>query len=181
MEFELQASTEAGKRMVGLSERHAAEFAATAAKYDREGKFPVDNITALRRSGLSAATVPKEFGGMGVTSIHDCFVAISRLGRAEGSTPLAFNMHLSRTMATTRALRGAIATGNVAVQKRSEDILRKIGAGEIIISVANSERGADLRTSKTLATKVNGGWRFNGTKIFATGSPAADMLSVRAR
>ena len=181
MEFELQASTQAGKRMVKLAETHAAEFAATAAKYDREGKFPVDNITALRRSGLSAATVPEKVGGMGVTSIHDCFVAMSRLGRGDGSTPLAFNMHLSRTMATTRALQRAIATGNVAVEKRSEDILRKIGAGEIIISVANSERGANLRTSKTLATKVNGGWKFNGTKIFATGSPAADMLSVRAR
>ena len=71
MEFELQASTRAGKRMVELAETHAAEFAATAAKYDREGKFPVDNITALRRSGLSAATVPEKFGGMGVTSIHD--------------------------------------------------------------------------------------------------------------
>ena len=181
MEFELQASTEPGKRMVALAEKHAVEFAVTAAKYDREGKFPVDNITALRRSGFSAATVPEEFGGMGVTSIHDCFVAMNRLGRADGSTPLAFNMHLSRTMATARALKRATATGNVALQKRSEDILKNIGTGEIIISVANSERGADLRTSKTLATKVDGGWRFNGTKVFATGSPAADMLSVRAR
>ncbi|SVE36252.1 uncharacterized protein METZ01_LOCUS489106, partial [marine metagenome] len=41
--------------------------------------------------------------------------------------------------------------------------------------------GANIRTSRTLATKVEGGWLFNGAKTFATGSPAADMLAVRAR
>tara|TARA_B100001750_G_scaffold227150_1_gene220537 strand:- start:1635 stop:2510 length:876 start_codon:yes stop_codon:yes gene_type:complete len=60
-------------------------------------------------------------------------------------------------------------------------MLKKIGAGELFITVANSERGADVRTSKTLATKTDGGWLFNGTKTFATGSPAADVLAVRAR
>jgi alkylation response protein AidB-like acyl-CoA dehydrogenase len=60
-------------------------------------------------------------------------------------------------------------------------MLRKIGAGELFITVANSEPGADVRTSKTLATKTDGGWLFNGLKTFATGSPAADLLAVRAR
>jgi alkylation response protein AidB-like acyl-CoA dehydrogenase len=60
-------------------------------------------------------------------------------------------------------------------------MLKKIGAGELFITVANSEPGADVRTSKTLATKTDGGWLFNGLKTFATGSPAADVLAVRAR
>jgi len=84
-------------------------------------------------------------------------------------------------MSTVRILRNAIASGNQVRQKRSEELLRKIGAGQLIISVANSERGANIRTSRTLATKVEGGWLFNGTKTFATGSPAADVLAVRAR
>ncbi|GIT44448.1 MAG: hypothetical protein Ct9H300mP11_23840 [Chloroflexota bacterium] len=71
--------------------------------------FPVENIKALQRSGFAPAAVPEEFGGMGVTSIHDFIVAMNRLGRAEGSTPLAFTMHLSRTMSTVRARRNAIA------------------------------------------------------------------------
>ena len=167
--------------MVELAEKHAIDFAVTAAENDRKGIFPIENITALKKSGFAAAAVPKEFGGMGVTSIYDCLVAMSRLGRAEGSTPLAFTMHLFRTMSTVRILRNAIASGNQVRQKRSEELLRKIGAGQLIISVANSERGANIRTSRTLATKVEGGWLFNGTKTFATGSPAADVLAVRAR
>jgi len=181
LDFELKALTETGKRMVELAEKHAADFAVTADEYDRKGVFPVENVTALRKSGFAAAAVPEEFGGMGVTSNHDCMVAMNRLGRAEGSTPLAFIMHLSRTLGTARALRRAIATGNQALQGRSEELLKKIGAGELIITVANSEPGANIRTSRTLATKVEGGWLFNGAKTFATGSPAADMLAVRAR
>ena len=181
MEFELKATTEAGKQMVELAEKHATDFALTAAENDRKGTFPVENIRALRKSGFAAAGVPEEFGGMGVTSIHDWIVAMNRLGRADASTPLAFTMHMSRTLATVRAWRNAIASGSEHVRVRSEEILKRIGAGQLIITVANSERGANLLTSRTLATKVDGGWLFNGAKIFATGSPAADMLSVRAQ
>ena len=181
MDFELKALTEPGKRMVDLAEEHSANFAATAAEHDREGTFPIENVTAMKKSGFSAAGVPLEFGGMGVTSVHDCIVALNRLGRGEPSTPLAYTMHLSRTLSTARALRLAIASGNQARRRRSEEMLKKIGAGELFITVANSERGADVRTSKTLATKTDGGWLFNGTKTFATGSPAADVLAVRAR
>ena len=181
MDFELKALTEPGKRMVDFAQEHSANFAATAAEHDREGTFPIENVTAMKKSGFSAAGVPVEFGGMGVTSVHDCIVALNRLGRGEASTPLAYTMHLSRTLSTARALRLAIASGNQARRRRSEEMLKKIGAGELFITVANSERGADVRTSKTLATKTDGGWLFNGTKTFATGSPAADVLAVRAR
>ncbi len=181
MDFELQASTEPGKRMVELAEKHAADFAVRAGEHDRDGTFPFENIAAMKESGFAAAAVPKEFGGMGVSSIHDCVVAVSRLGRADGATPLAFTMHLFRTLLTARALRDAVVSGNQARRKRSEELLKKIGAGELIIAVANAERGANIRTSQTLATKVEGGWLFNGVKIFATGSPAADVLAVRAR
>ena len=68
--------------MVALAEKHASDFALTAAENDLKGMFPVENIKALQRSGLAAAAVPEEFGGMGVTSIHDCVVAMNRLGRA---------------------------------------------------------------------------------------------------
>ena len=181
MDFELKALTEPGKKMVELAEKHAAGFTATALEHDRNGTFPVENFTAMKKSGFAAAGVPAEFGGLGVTSVHDCIVALNRLGRGEASTPLAYTMHLSRTLGTARALRLAIASGNQARQQRSEEMLKKIGAGELFITVANSERGADVRTSKTSATKTDGGWLFNGTKTFATGSPAADVLAIRAR
>ena len=181
MEFDLQPVSEPGRQMVELAETHAADFATRADEHDHNGTFAFENIAAMKESGFAAAAVPKEFGGLGVTSVHDCIVAMNRLGRGEGATSLAFNMHLFRTVSTVRGLRNAITSGNQARQQRLEEMLQKIGSGDLIITVANSERGADIRTSRTLATKVEGGCLFNGTKTFATGSPAADFLSVRAR
>ena len=97
--------------MVELAEKHAADFTARAAEHDREGTFPFENIAAMKKSGLAAAAVLKEFGGMGVTSNHDCVVAVSRLGRGDGATALAFSMHLFRTLLTTRTLRDAVISG----------------------------------------------------------------------
>ncbi len=181
MEFDLQPLTEPGKRMVELAEKHAEDFATRVGEHDRDGTFTIENVEAMKKSGFAAGAMPEEFGGLGLTSIHDGIVAISRLGRGDPSTALAFNMHLFRTLRMARAFRNAIATGNQARQKRLEPNLRKIGAGEMIVAVANSERGADNRTSQTLATRVDGGWLFNGTKRFATGSTAADLVAVRAQ
>ncbi len=181
MEFELLPRTEAGKRMVDLAEMHAEDFATRADEHDRNGTFGFENIEAIKKSGFAASVVPEECGGLGVTSIHDCIVAMKRLGRGDGATALAYIMHLGRSLATVRASRNATATGNQGRQQQNKEILRKIGAGELIIAVANSERGATGRTSRTLATKVDGGWIFNGAKQFATGTPAADLVAVRAR
>ncbi|MDA1128778.1 MAG: acyl-CoA/acyl-ACP dehydrogenase [Chloroflexi bacterium] len=181
MEFELQPVTEPGRQMVDLAEKHAADFATRAAEHDRDGTFAFENVVEMRNSGFVAAAVPRDLGGMGVTSVHDSIVAMSRLGRAEGSTPLAFTMHLFRTLGLVRGLQTATANGNQTRQTRLEGVLKKIGTGELVITVANSERGADIRTSRTTATRVEGGWLFNGNKTFATGSPAADLLAVRAR
>jgi len=50
---------------------------------DWEGSFPVENIEALRRSGVSGATVPPELGSFGVDSILDYVAGVIRLGRGD--------------------------------------------------------------------------------------------------
>lgn len=78
-DFPLQAKTEAGKRLVELAEKHAADFAVRADQHDRDGTYPFENIEALKESGYFAAPIPVELGGMGVESWHDLMVASSRL------------------------------------------------------------------------------------------------------
>ena len=92
---ELTAITEPGRRFVALAEEHAADFATRAAEHDRDGTFPTENFQAMQESGFLAGPVPEEFGGLGVFSIHDMGVAMSRLARGDGSCAIAANMHLT--------------------------------------------------------------------------------------
>jgi alkylation response protein AidB-like acyl-CoA dehydrogenase len=102
MDFALQPQTAAGQRFVTLAEHHAADFATRAPAHDRDGSFPFENIAALQQSGVLAACVPEEFGGLGVTSVHDTIIGLSRLGYGDGSTAIAATMHLTRPWWLTR-------------------------------------------------------------------------------
>jgi alkylation response protein AidB-like acyl-CoA dehydrogenase len=181
MDFEVMPLTPAGHRFVALAEDHARDFATRAERHDREGSFPIENIEALRRSGASGATVPAELGGLGVDSIHDYVVGVNRLGRGDGSTALAANMHIFRTWFIARAWRVAQATGAHEEAARWESLLRRIASGEVMIAAVLTEPGVDHLHLRTEATRSEGGWILNGRKSFGTGSPAADLLGILCR
>ena len=87
MDFALLPNTASGSHFVSLAEQHAADFATRADQHDREGSFPFENIEAMQRSGVMAACVPVELGGMGVESLHDAILGINRIGVGTGQRP----------------------------------------------------------------------------------------------
>lgn len=181
MDFALQPLTESGKRFVALAEQHAVDFSARAAVYDRDGSFPFEHIAAMRQSGVMAACVPEELGGLGVRSLHDYMLGMSRLGRGDGSTAIAANMHIFRPWRMTRLWEAARAAGDVAHAAGLERRLRRIGAGQLLMCACVSEAGTDILHPHLEATKTDGGWLLNGQKIFATMSPAAQLLDISFR
>lgn len=181
MDFALQPLTESGKRFVALAERHAVDFSGRAAVYDRDGSFPFEHIAAMRQSGVMAACVPEELGGLGVRSLHDYMLGMSRLGRGDGSTAIAANMHIFRPWRMTRLWEAARAAGDVAHAAGLERRLRRIGAGQLLMCACVSEAGTDILHPHLEATKTDGGWLLNGQKIFATMSPAAQLLDISFR
>src|ERR1700756_1501607 len=58
------------------------------------------------------------------------------------------------------------------------DILPRICRGEVCFAIGMSEpgSGSDLFAAKTRATKTNGGWLVNGTKIWTSNAHNADYL-----
>ena len=81
MDFELKPRTSVGERMVELAEQHAADFATRAEQHDRDNSYVAENFDLMKKSGFLAAAAPTQFGGLGVESVHDITVAISRLAR----------------------------------------------------------------------------------------------------
>jgi alkylation response protein AidB-like acyl-CoA dehydrogenase len=180
MDFSLAPITEAGKRFVEMAEEHAADFVTRADKHDREGSFPFENFEAMKQSGFLMAPVPEEFGGLGLSSVHDLGVGISRLGRGDGSTAIAVNMHLAFALIASRTLRSAREAGDEPLTALASGVLKPLGNG--VIGMCNmTEVGTDLRHPLTEATRVDGGWSISGRKTFGTLSPVANIFAVSVR
>jgi alkylation response protein AidB-like acyl-CoA dehydrogenase len=108
-------------------------------------------------------------------------LGMSRLGRGDGSTAIAANMHIFRPWRMTRLWEAAKTTGDTAYAAGLERRLHRIGAGQLLMCACVSEAGTDILHPQLAATKTAGGWLLNGQKIFATMSPAAQLLDVSFR
>jgi alkylation response protein AidB-like acyl-CoA dehydrogenase len=143
-----------------------ADIASHASRHDVEGSFVSEGVEALRAAGLLALAVPTELGGMGAT-LRQVAMFQRALAHHCGSTALASSMHQHVVSFTAwryrRGLPGAEAT------------LRRV-ADEGIVLVSTG--GADFTRPRGEATKVDGGYRVSGRKIFASQSPVGAVMST---
>jgi alkylation response protein AidB-like acyl-CoA dehydrogenase len=179
--FELLPTTEEGRHFVMLAEKHAADFALRAEKHDREGSFPFENFEELRKSGFLSGGVPRDFGGLGVSSIYEIMVAMSRLARGDASTAIASNMHVVGAAAIVRFLHRSRVTGDEKAAAVLEELLKQVGSGKVMMCFPTSEPGTDLTSPMTEAVPKQGGYVLNGRKIFGTTSPVAHLFFPTVR
>ena len=160
----------------------ATKFAARAAQWDESASFPFANFDDLRESGLLALCVPRTHGGGGADYATYMMVA-AEIGRFCGATALTWNMHISSTLWT-----GVLADGipmsdaqrSEHAARRSLHFARVVNDGAIYAQPFSegSAAAAGRAPFGTTATKVEGGWRVNGRKIFASLSGAAHYYGV---
>ena len=179
--MELHPYTEAGRSFVGIVEGHIDPFRARAAEHDAASSFPSESFDELKKSGVIAAFVPQELGGLGLASVHDWAVGLARLGRGDPSLAIALNMHLAVSRNLVQAWHGARASDDGAAAARNEAMLRAIAAGELVICATATEAGTDFLRPRTTATRTDEGWSLEGRKIFVTLSPAANLCALNVR
>ena len=160
----------------------ARVLAPRSARWDREASFPTDNYDDMRREGWLGICIPREDGGMGADFRAYCLAA-AEFGRYCGATALTWNMHVCSTLWTgllTDDLQMDEATRALHHARRKlhyENILNR-GA---VFSQPFSEGGAAAAGTVafgTTATPVEGGFRINGKKIFASLSGHADCYGI---
>ena len=178
MENDLQAKTAEGTQLVALAERHADTFAARTEQHDREGSYPFESIEALKGSAYLTAAIPRECGGLGVESVHDVVVASSRLARGDASLTIGINMHFVVTLLFARHWRMARAAGREPRTEGLASTMARLVDTNAVIAALVSEAQQDLTHPTTTAEREGDGWLINGTKIFATMSPAATILNT---
>ncbi|MES2496117.1 MAG: acyl-CoA dehydrogenase [Pseudomonadota bacterium] len=126
--------------------------------------------TLSRDIALGGATIAESQGGLG-GGAGESWVIMEALGRAVSWTP-----YLSSVVLGAGPLR--IAGGELA-----EQLLPQVAAGDIRLALAYLEpdRRNAVRPETTIAEKVDGGWRIDGTKVAALGLGDADWLLLSAR
>lgn len=153
----------------------SAEWAKRAEEYDRTGSFPFRNFQELKEEGFLRLTVPKVYGGEGLTLSQ--FLRIQEiLAQGDASTALGLGWHLGILM----KLRDARIWKEERFQRLCAEVVRD---GAMINSVATErETGSPSRGGKpvTKAVKVEGGWRIEGHKSWGTLSPILTYFLITA-
>jgi alkylation response protein AidB-like acyl-CoA dehydrogenase len=174
MDFQITADA---RELQERARRLAAEFATRAATHDREASSPMENYAALRREGFYELNVPKDRGGGGV-GLLPWSMAVEELAGGCPATALAFNMHLSIVGPLME-----IAAVPEATKSHIADLVvkqRKLIAGNFS-EPQTSGLAASHGIPATRARHVEGGYRVNGKKSFASMIEAADYCALLAR
>ncbi|KAL7270808.1 hypothetical protein RUND412_006471 [Rhizina undulata] len=144
-----------------------------AASVDSSNAFPPEMWRKLGDAGFLGITAEEEYGGLELGYQAHC-VVMEEISRASGSIGLSYAAH-SQLCINQLTLNGS------ADQK--ERFLPGLISGEKVGALAMSEHsaGSDVVSMKSTAKRVDGGWLLNGTKMWITNGPDADVIVVYAK
>jgi isovaleryl-CoA dehydrogenase len=171
MSFSLGEDIEALREM---TRRFASDvIAPRAAQIDADNVFPRELWPEMGALGLHGITAPEEFGGSAMGYLAHV-VAMEEISRASASVGLSYGAHSNLCI-------NQIARNGSAAQKAS--YLPKLISGEHLGALAMSEHGAgsDVVSMKLRAEKRNDRYILNGSKMWITNGPSADVVAVYAK
>ncbi len=147
-----------------------AKVAPRAETIDRENKFPRDLWPELGKLGLFGVTVPEKDGGAGM-GIVEQVVAIEELSRASASVGLSYGVHANLCVNQLNRF---------GTEAQKNHYLPRLLSGDWVGALAMSEpsAGSDVLAMRTRADKRNGVFVVNGSKMWITNGPVADLLIV---
>lgn len=108
---------------------------------DREARFPIETVTALREAQALSALVPEELGGAGVT-LETIAAACFELGRRCGASAMVFAMH---------QIQVACLIDHRADDAWFDDYLREVAAEQRLIASITSEVGTGGDMGRSIA------------------------------
>ncbi|WP_269584457.1 acyl-CoA dehydrogenase family protein [Roseibium sp. Sym1] len=142
---------------------------------DQDGRFDPDRWQALCDAGLTALTVPEDFGGLelSATELAEVLLCFGRLCPDSG---LGFTLasHFCST---------CIPIAKFAGPELQERLLPGLAAGSLIgaHAITEPDSGSDAFAMKTTAAREGDKYLLKGEKCFISNAPIADFCVVYAR
>jgi len=135
--------------------------------------FPKEIIPKIAQLGLLGMTLPENYGGAGANYVAYGLVC-QELEKGDSGIRSFTSVQSSLCMYPL------FAFGSEQQKKR---FLPAMAAGKIIgcFGLTEPDSGSDPASMRTTAKKIAGGWQLNGTKMWITNAPFADIAIVWAR
>ena len=147
-------------------------IAPRAREIDESNVFPRDLWPEMGELGLLGITVEEEFGGSGLGYLEHV-VAMEEISRASASVGLSYGAHSNLCVNQIRRW---------GSPNQKAKYLPALTSGEHVGALAMSEPGAgsDVMGMTTRAVRDGDHYVLNGTKMWITNAPSADVFVIYA-
>lgn len=149
------------------------EIAPLAQHIDESNQFPAPLWQKMGALGLLGITVSEEYGGSQLGYLAHV-IAMEEISRASASVGLSYGAHSN--LCVNQIYRNG-------THEQKQRFLPKLLSGEHVGALAMSESGSgsDVMSLSLSAIKHGAAYRLNGSKMWITNGPDADVLVVYAR
>ncbi|MDQ7818943.1 MAG: acyl-CoA dehydrogenase family protein [Armatimonadota bacterium] len=149
-----------------------AELRPHAARWDREGHFPLDLVPRMAALGLWGLMVPADYGGAGLDTVS-AMLAIEAVAWGDAGIGLSVASHNS------------LCTGHIlhfGSPEQKRRYLPRLARGGSLGAWCLTEpvAGSDAAAIQTRAVRRGRGWVLTGTKVFVTQGSVAGVYVVMA-
>jgi alkylation response protein AidB-like acyl-CoA dehydrogenase len=147
------------QRLVKETAREFAdnEIAPRARENDRHERFDTELVEKLAGMGFLGPIIAEEYGGRGI-DYRTYGLIVEEIGRADSSARTVISV-------VTSLVGSSIERWGSEDQK--QEWLPRLCSGELgCFGLTEPGTGSDAANLSTRATKVNGGWRISGQKMF---------------
>jgi acyl-CoA dehydrogenase len=141
---------------------------------DQTGEFPHAFHRALADAGWLGITMPEHLGGAGL-GVAEAAIMMNTITKSAGGYSAASTIHMNLF-----GPHAVVVFGNPEQQER---MLKPLIAGtdKACFGVTEPDAGLDTTSIKTFATKVDGGYRISGRKIWTSSGQVANKIVILAR
>jgi glutaryl-CoA dehydrogenase len=135
--------------------------------------FDREIMREMGELGLLGATIPTEYGGAGLNYVSYGLVARA-VERVDSGYRSAMSVQSSLVMHPIHAY---------GSEEQRMKYLPKLASGEWVgcFGLTEPDAGSDPGAMRTRASRIDGGYRLSGSKMWITNSPIADVFVVWAK